>query len=125
MRFKKKDELLDLIERACDWIETERVDPGRGRLIDAARAEVGHYNPGKRESSKLRALKGLSNGKGKQQGEDAEAKASRSLPRVLLWSRLGTDRSCLVAAAYLIRYAHNACTCTYVCMYELSICEHH
>ena len=99
----KKDEVLDLLERACDWIETERIDPGKGRLIDAARGEVGHYNPAKRESNKLRALKGISNGKDKPQTQGAEARASQSLPRVLLWSRLGSDRSCLVASAYLIR----------------------
>lgn len=103
----EKSEIFASLEKSAAWIELERLNPEKNKRIDVEPTEIGVYNPAKRENRKLKALKqrrGMSspvdNEKG---GKTEETSISKSTPRVLLWSRLGSDRACLVAAAYLIK----------------------
>ncbi len=93
-----KDELpkiLDLLEKAYDYIENERINPERALQSDPVP-----------EPGKILA-------KTDKFGRPIKSQADRAIqlrlgkvkrvPRVLLWSRKGMDRPCVIAMAYMIR----------------------
>lgn len=85
-------ELLSLFGRVFDWVELERLYPEYGSRSDLPpkeyRGTTDMYGLPAKKEKPFRKL------------QDDE----KSFPsRVLLWSRLGTDRPCAVGASYLIR----------------------
>ena len=107
LSLKEKEDIFALFERAFDWIEMERIDPSKGKLVEIAPSEIGQFNPVKRENRKLRALRASAAAKSPSSPNAAMdhevSTLEKPTSRVLLWSRLGTDRACLIAAAYLIK----------------------
>jgi len=99
---QEKADIFDTLEKVYDWIEFERISPDKAKLIDIAPSELGNFNPGKRESKKISALKRQTSTKDNFSAK-VPAIITKPTSRVLLWSRLGTDRACFVAAAYLIK----------------------
>ncbi len=86
------DELLALFGRVFDWLELERLYPEHGARSDLPpkeyRGPTDKYGLSTKKEKPFRKLQG-----------DEKAFPSR----VLLWSRLGTDRPCAVGVSYLVR----------------------
>ena len=87
--------MLDYFEKVCDYIENERINPERALQSDPIP-----------EPDKLAA-------KTDKYGRPIKSQADRAIqlrlgkvkrvPRVLLWSRKGMDRPCVLAIAYMIK----------------------
>lgn len=88
--------LLDGIEKVYDAIENERLAPEKGRLSDA----TPKYHRGATDDFGF-PVKSASDKPFRR--PDVDATTPYAPPRILLWSRLGTNRSVAVAAAYLIK----------------------
>jgi Leucine-rich repeat (LRR) protein len=101
--------LLKLLERCSDWIETERINPALSDqgdpLPEKYRGPVDRYGRPKRDDENAVKTKNASQRK-------REGLEKRDPSRVLLWSKRGDNRACMVAAAYLIKRfgmnVHNA-----------------
>jgi len=91
--------MLDLFERTYDWIEAHRVTPELAVKSDPApkvyRGPTDKFGLPIRTAADLKVLR---------RPQDGEKPLYE--PRVLLWSRLGTDRACTLAAAYIIKQYH-------------------
>jgi Ran GTPase-activating protein (RanGAP) involved in mRNA processing and transport len=92
---KDMEKALELLEKAYDWIELERTQPERALLSDPVPTEMRYLEKTDKFGRVIKtreevAIK-LRLGKVKR------------VPRVLLWSRKGMDRPCVVAAAYMIK----------------------
>ena len=91
---------LKMLERAADWIETERINPLLSEKGDPLpveyRGPVDRYGRPKRDDENAVKTKTAS-----QRAKEGLEKRNPS--RVLLWSKRGDNRACTVAAAYLIK----------------------
>lgn len=87
------DSMLEFLEKICDWIELERISPEKACKADPIpkpfRGNTNNVGIPILTEKPFRKLKN---------GEKTFA------PRVLLWSRLGVDRPCMVCCAYLIKH---------------------
>lgn len=92
-------EMLDLMERVYDWIEVHRVTPELAVKSDPLRKE--YRGPTDKFGLPIKTAADLRVLRRPQDGETPLYE-----PRVLLWSRLGTDRPCTLAAAYIIKHYH-------------------
>ena len=93
------EEMLNLFERIYDWIEAHRVTPELAAKSDPApktyRGPTDKFGLPIKTAADLRVLR---------RPQDGEKPLYE--PRVLLWSHLGVDRSCTLAAAYIIKHYH-------------------
>lgn len=87
--------VMELFEKACDYIEVERINPERAIQADPVQ-----------EPDKLLIQTDKYGRAVKSQGERAiqlRLGKSKKVPRVMLWSKRGQDRPCVIAMAYMIR----------------------
>ena len=92
---KAMEGLMDMLEKVYDWMELERISPERALQSD----------PPQMQSSVLEKTDKF--GRSFKTVEEKAIKLrigkEKRVPRILLWSRKGLDRPCVVAAAYMIR----------------------
>lgn len=93
---EREEELLVLFEHCYDWIEQERVCPDRVALSDEKKPE--YRGPTDKFGRPLIKDKDL-----EPPAQRPEFEGSPP-PRVLVWSKLGFDRACVVAASYIMKY---------------------
>eukprot|EP00981_Chlorochromonas_danica_P009016 scaffold2421_cov171-Ochromonas_danica.AAC.6 len=89
-------EIIGLLEKAYDWIEIERLNPDKVAQSDPKPVEYRGPTDAYGQPIKTAAEKAAI----RYQLDDNEKK---SPSRVLLWSKLGTERSSFTAAAFLIK----------------------
>jgi hypothetical protein len=93
---EERTELLAELEKLYDSIETHRVTPELAAKSDPAPKE--YRGPTDKLGMPIKTAADL---KVLRRPKDGEKPLYE--PRVLLWSRLGTDRACAGAAAYIIK----------------------
>jgi len=94
---KQRLEILEAFERIYDWIEFERMMSEKNRLADP-----------KPETPRVRQLNDYGFPTRAADDKpfrrpDADATNPFFPPRVLIWSKEGTNRACVVAMSYLIK----------------------
>lgn len=93
---KESKQLLDNLERIYDVIENERLNPEKNVLSDAApkyhRGPIDEYGF---------PIKGADDKPFRRPGDSATTPFFP--PRVIIWSRLGSDRAVVITVAYLIK----------------------
>lgn len=90
-------EYLDLFERVYDQIELHRLTPELAAKSDPRPKE--YRGPTDKLGMPIKTAADL-----KVLRRPTEDETPIYAPRILLWSRLGTDRSCALAAAYIIKH---------------------
>jgi len=90
--------MIELLEKACDWIENERMQPERAVLSDPIPEPPKFKRQTDKYGRPVRTAEEV--GMKRRAGMDGSKKPP---PKVLMWSRKGLDRPCFIAAAYLIR----------------------
>ena len=94
----EKEEVLQLFEKLYDWIEVHRITPELAAKSDPT------PKPYRGPTDKIGIPIKTANDKVLRRPKEDETPIYT--PRVLLWSRLGTDRPCAAAAAYIIKQYH-------------------
>lgn len=89
-------EILDLLERVYDQVEAHRLTPELTAKSDPTPKE--YRGPTDKLGIPIKTAADLKVLRRPQEGEKPLFE-----PRVLFWSRLGTDRPCMLAAAYIIK----------------------
>lgn len=90
--------MLETLEKACDWMENERLTPERAVLSDPVPAPLKLKRTTDKYGRLIRSVEEI--GMKRRAGMDGNKKPP---PRILLWSRKGFDRPSFIAAAYMIR----------------------
>jgi hypothetical protein len=93
----ERNEYLALFERVYDQIEVHRITPELAAKSDPAPKE--YRGPTDKLGMPIKTAADL---KVLRRPKDDETPIFA--PRILLWSRLGTDRPCALAAAYIIKH---------------------
>lgn len=91
--------MLEQLDRACDWMENERLYPERAALSDPVPEPLKLKRTTDKFGRTIRTAEEI--GMKRRAGMDGNKKPP---PRILLWSRKGLDRPCFIATAYLIRW---------------------
>ena len=90
--------LIELMDRVYDWIERHRLHPDLE--IDSDPIPKEYRGPTDKYG---RRIKTAADRQVFRRPDKEEHEKSVFPPRVLIWSRLGNNRSCVLAASYLIR----------------------
>ena len=91
--------MVDLLDRAADWLENERLSPEKAALSDPIPTPLKLKRTTDKYGRYIRTAEEI--GMKRRAGMDGNKKPP---PRVLLWSRKGLDRPCFVAGAYMIKF---------------------
>lgn len=89
-------DMMDLLERVYDQVEAHRLTPELAAKSDPTPKE--YRGPTDKLGMPIRTASDLKVLRRPQEGEKPLFE-----PRVLFWSRLGNDRPCMLAAAYIIK----------------------
>mmetsp|Transcript_31069 Transcript_31069/g.52476 ORF Transcript_31069/g.52476 Transcript_31069/m.52476 type:complete len:1178 (+) Transcript_31069:63-3596(+) len=93
----EKSNMLAVMEKLYDWMEAHRLMPELASRSDPTQRE--YRGPTDKYGLPIKTAEDLRVFRRPKDGEKPVFE-----PRILLWSRLGTDRACVVAAAYLIKH---------------------
>ena len=89
-------EIMGMIEKVFDWVEMERICPENVAKADPKKPP--YHGPTDQFGQPIKTAKDKTAFK-----HHLEEGQKRLEPRVLIWSKYGRERACVVAAAYLMK----------------------